>query len=172
MSVDPDSDAGWFRRHKKHEAQVADWLAARRNYTWRSMGEFHPIDVYFLKDDIIHSLVEIRTRRNLWVRQERFVLMDLDKWFSLMQAEIALHLPSFYVVAARDGVWYVRVGALEVQDFRIVLRGRRDRPHMPNDVCPVLEIPAAKFQCLDEWVGWYTPEATDPQPPSAEEIRW
>jgi len=135
-------------KHLARQRIVADRIAAEWKCAWGQMGPYSPFDVYLMRDKAIVSLVEIRTRRDRTCGAFPTVLIDLDKWFSLMQAEIGLHLPALYVVAFTDGIWWVRIGSLPVNEFKINYRGRTDRPEAANDLSPVIEVPSMTFRRL------------------------
>lgn len=63
-----------------------------------------------------------------------------------MQAEIALQMPGMYIVAFTDGIWYVRIGTLPVNQYKINFRGRKDRPQAMNDLSPAIEVPCSEFK--------------------------
>jgi hypothetical protein len=133
-------------KHVARQNTVADRLAKAWRCEWGQMGPYSPFDVYLMRDKKIHALVEIRTRRDRTCHAFTTVLIDLDKWFSLMQGEIGLQMPCFYVVAFTDGIWFVRIGTLPVNAYKINYRGRTDRPQAANDLSPVIEVPSDQFQ--------------------------
>ena len=132
-------------KHVARQTAVAEKLAQAWNAEYGSFGQYAPIDVYFMRNKNIVSMAEIRTRRDRECNTFGTVLIDLDKWFHLMQAEIGLAMPAMYVVTFTDGIWYVRIGTLAVNNFKIKYRGRTDRPEAPNDMSPVIEVPSSMF---------------------------
>jgi hypothetical protein len=114
-------------KHQKREEIVANKIAAAWNCEWGQMGPYSPFDVYLRRGKNMTAIVEIRTRRDRELNSFSTALLDMDKWFSLMLAEIGLHLPALYVVAFTDGIYYVRIGHLPVRDFKMTWRGRDDQ---------------------------------------------
>jgi hypothetical protein len=145
--------------HSAWQDAVADKLAARWRCQWKGMGPYCPFDVYMMRDKKILSLVEIRTRRDKTHDAYPVVMLDLDKWYVLVGAELGFHkraarralrpgrkLAGIYVNAFSDGIWFVRIGDLPVNEFSVMYRGRTDRPESPNDRSPVIEIPVEHFR--------------------------
>jgi hypothetical protein len=140
-------------KHLARQKVVADRLAAKWRCEWGQMGPYSPFDVYMLRERKVHALVEIRTRRDIAHDSHPYVLIDLDKWFHLMQCEIGLQLPGLYAVAFTDGIYYVRIGALPVNDYRLLYCGRKDRPEAANDMSPVVQVPNGQFRWVDTSEG-------------------
>jgi hypothetical protein len=109
-----------------------------------------------MREARIAALAEIKTRGDRTCHGFSTVLINLNKWFSLMQGEIGLQLPCFYVVAFTDGIWTVRIGSLPVNTFKINYRGRSDRPQAVNDQAPVIEVPSAEFKFVCACDGIWT----------------
>jgi len=144
-------------RHANREKVVADKIAAEWKCEWEQMGPYSPFDVYLRRGKDMLAIVEIRTRRDRECYSFPTVLLDMDKWFSLMQAEIGLGLRSLYVIAFTDGIWYVRIGRLPVREFVMSWRGRKDRPEAANDLSPVIEVPTSYFRRICDSDGVFEP---------------
>ncbi len=140
-------------KHLKRQEVVAQKLASVFGCEWGQMGPYSPFDVYLRKAKDMKAIVEIRTRRDRECNSFTTVLLDMDKWFSLMQAEIALGLAALYVVAFTDGIWYIRIGSLPVNEFKMKWRGRDDRPQAKNDLSPVIEVPSSYFKRICDSEG-------------------
>jgi hypothetical protein len=136
---------------------IANRLAAAWRCEWGRMGPYSPFDVYLMREKKIVALVEIRTRQNRQFATFPTVMLDLDKWFHLMQGEVVMQLAGVYVVAFPDGIWWLRIGTLPVNTFKVTFRGRTDRPEAPNDQSPVIEVPCASFHRLGSSDGVFTP---------------
>ncbi len=132
-------------RHLIRQKVVAERIARRFKCEWHEMGPYSPFDVYLIRDREIKALVEIKTREDRELNSFSSVMINLDKWFTLMQAEVGLGIAGLFVVAFTDGIWYVRIGQLPVRGFKIVYRGRTDRPDAKNDVMPAIEVPSNQF---------------------------
>jgi hypothetical protein len=117
------------------------------------MGPYSPFDIYLRRDKTMTALVEIRTRRDRECGTFTTALLDMDKWFPLILAEIGLHLAGLYVVAFTDGIWYTRIGHLPVTEFKMTWRGREDRPEAKNDLSPVIEVPISYFKRICDSSG-------------------
>jgi hypothetical protein len=135
-------------RDRRREAAVATLLAARWRCEWGQLGPYTPFDVYMMREKKIVSLVEIRTRTNRTRLEWSTVLLDLDKWFTLLQAEVGLGLPGIYAVAFQDGIGFVRIGTLPVNEYAISFQGPKNRPEAANDRCPVIEVPSKAFKMV------------------------
>ena len=147
--------------YQKREVEVANKVAAAWSLQWGQMGPYSPFDVYLRKDKKIVAIAEIRTRRDRECHSYTTALLDLDKWFSLMQAEIALGLPGLYIVAFTDGIWWVRIGRLPVRDFKLEYRGRVDRPQAYNDLSPVIQVPTSYFKRVCDSDGVFKEESDE-----------
>lgn len=131
--------------HTEQQLVIAEKLAQAWKCEYDNMGPYSAFDVYLKRDKKIVALAEIRTRGNRTCHEFPTVMIDLDKWFVLMQAEIGLSMPGFFVVAFKDGIYYVRIGTLPVNQYKINYRGRA-RPQAKNDVSPVIEVPSGEFK--------------------------
>ena len=134
-------------RHVKREMEVARLVAEKWKCTHNRIGGYSSFDIYFLREKTLVAVAEIKTRHRLAGSFET-VLLNIDKWFPLRQWETGLGIPSFYVVAFTDGIYFTRIGTLNVRDFKLTCRGREDRPGIQNDVRPVIEIPLNRFGYL------------------------
>lgn len=134
--------------HVAREQEIAARLAAAWRCDWQQMGPYSPFDVYLLREKRIVAFAEIKTRGDRACHTFPTVMINLDKWFTLMQAEIGLSIAGLFVVAFSDGIWWVRIGTLPVNHYKICYRGRADRPAVKNDVMPSVEVPSGEFKRL------------------------
>jgi hypothetical protein len=138
-------DSNGLRIHLERQKRVAEKIAALWRCEWGSMGEFNPIDVFFMRKREIFAFAEIRTKQDV-LSDKSIVFVDFDKWLNMRVAGMALRLPVHYIAAYVNGIWIADLGHVEIDRYRIMQRGRRDRPQMRNDYCPVIEIPAGVFK--------------------------
>jgi hypothetical protein len=132
------------------ENDVANELAKSWNCTHGSMGKFTSFDKFMIRDGKPVALVEIRVRANSSFDKFPNAILDMDKFLSLIVAEITLKLPCFYVLKYTDGIYYVRIGELPAKELSQKVMGRQDRVDMgvKNDNRPVLIIPNVYFKKL------------------------
>ena len=135
------------------ETVIAEKVAEKWNCSFQRMGPYSPFDIYFLRDNRLCSFAEIRSRRDRELNSFATVLVDLDKWFPLMEAEIYLKVPTFYIIAYTDGIYYVRLADIQVSKYPITYKGRTDRPQAKNDLSPVIEIPSNLFKKICDSEG-------------------
>lgn len=131
----------------ERERRVAERVAKAWRCEWGRMGRFSPVDVYLMRERTILAFAEIKTRPVDLPKPT--VLLDMHKWFALMQVEIALNKLGFYVVAFLDGIFFVRIGTLPVHTCALVHTGRTDR-HTSADQRPAIAVPTAAFTRLGD----------------------
>lgn len=126
-------------------------FARSQRWAFGRFGPYSALDVYFLDEaQKLAALAEIKTRPDRTLRKFGTVLMNLNKWFALLQCEMGLGLPGFYIVGFADGLYSVRIGCLPVQEYSIEFRGRTDRPGVPNDQSPAIQVPVEAFTRIDD----------------------
>jgi len=123
---------------------VAAQLAAAWNCEWSSMGPYGAFDVYMTRGKKVVALVEIKTTDLRDLGSRPFVYFDLHKYLNLHHAEIVTGIPTFYVYAMNDGIFWVRVADLPVRELDISKRGRADREGL-KDAKPTIGVPADRF---------------------------
>jgi hypothetical protein len=134
---------------RKRENLVAAQVARAWNCEESAMGEYSPFDRFFKRGTSLLAIAEIKCRLNRAAGDFDTVFLNLDKWFSLMQAEIAFQLPSVYIIEFKDGIYWIRIGHTRISDCVLSVRGRKDRGKK-NDVRPVIEIPTILFDPLED----------------------
>jgi hypothetical protein len=143
---------------------VADRLAAAWKCEWSRTGPYSPVDVYMMRGKQLVSVVEIRTRGNRERDTFDTVVINLNKWFHLLLAEIVLGLPGIIAFAFRDGIYYARIGKLPVSAYGLLVTGRTDRPdvHAPNDFAPGIHVPSGEFKRVCSSDGIFDDSKTVP----------
>jgi hypothetical protein len=134
-------------RDMAREEAVAKKIAALKGYQYGRLGTFSPYDVFLLdQKKRLTAIVEIRTRTDRRHDSYAAACIDADKWLILLMADISLRVPGLYAVAyPDDGIYVVRIGAIQGMNFTVVSRGRVDRPGI-NDVSPVVAVPTRLFE--------------------------
>ena len=90
------------------------------------------------------ALIEIKARYNRSYESFDTIILNLDKFFTLLLSEIYLSLPAFYVIGFSDGIFYIKV--TNIPNEQIVIKGRTDRPGIANDIRPAIMIPRNLFK--------------------------
>lgn len=144
----------------ERECRVATKLAAAWRCDWGRLGQYSPVDVYLMRKSEILAFAEIKTRPVPLPRPT--VLLDIHKWFALIQVEVTLAKLAFYVVAFLDGIFFVRIGTLPVHTCALVHTGRTDR-QTSADQRPAIAVPTAAFTRLCDSTGIFqSPEVVRP----------
>ena len=139
--------------YETREGKIAEKVAAAWKCEAHRMGPYSPFDIYFIRDTRLCAFAEIRSRIDRELRTFPTVLIDLDKWFPLMQSEIYLKVPAFYIIAYSDGIFFLRLAEVDVSRYPITFKGRKDRPQAKNDLSPVIEIPSGLFKPICDSEG-------------------
>ena len=124
---------------RRKEDEVARLLAAAWNCEPIRTRDQSRVDTLFMRDKSLVAVAEIKARRNRQFATFPSVQLNLQKWFSLVQFEMAAEVPAFMVFAFDDGIYYVRAATIHIGQFRLSVRGRTDRPGI-DERQPVIEI--------------------------------
>lgn len=130
---------------RKREDEIADLISKEWKCEWGSMGIYSPFDKYFMRNNKLVAIAEIKDRKNRSSTSFDTIFLNLDKYFSLLLAEITMKIPSFYIVGLSDGIFYIKVGTITVSDLNTFVKGRVDRPNVANDIRPAIQIPVSLF---------------------------
>lgn len=127
---------------KERERALAQQLAER----WRcSVSEFpalSPIDWYLHRGERLTALGEIKHKQRT-LAQYPYVYLDVLKYWPMLSGSLTFQVPSLYIVACLDGLYYASVNALIGLTVHVL--GRRDRDD-PLDVEPCIAIPIRLFK--------------------------
>ncbi len=131
---------------RNRESEITEVLCKAWNCTSGSLGPYSPFDRYLYKNSKLSAIIEIKARQNRALKTFDTVYLNLDKYFSLLIGELQLRVPSLYVVAFSDGIYYVKIGQIPAAELNIFIKGREDRPDVKTDVRPALQIPINYFR--------------------------
>jgi hypothetical protein len=129
---------------KAVEKKVAEYISEKWKCDYSSMGPYSPYDICFTRNGVLEAIAEIKDRTNRDCCTFPTVCLNLDKWFSLIKCEMFLGRPAFYIVQFRDGIYFLRIGKLQISSFKISYKGRVDRG-AKNDQRLAVDIPSNLF---------------------------
>lgn len=137
------------KHHREAENRIATFLSHRWECNFVRTAEYSPIDYHIIREQRVVGVAEIKNRENRKLDDFFTLFLNLDKWHYLINWEIAMRKPAFYVAGCTDGLFYVRIGPLTVNSFQIYYKGRIDRADVFTDIRPAIAIPIAEFKRLD-----------------------
>jgi hypothetical protein len=116
------------------------------------MGAYSPFDKYLYSGEILKAIIEIKIRWNRKFDSFPTVLMNLDKYITLINLEIYTKIPALYIVAFSDGIYYIKASDIHdnLEKLQIVVRGRKDREGVKNDIRPTIDVPLTLFTKIKE----------------------
>jgi hypothetical protein len=127
---------------RTNEMNAQEALGVAWGCTFRSFGDFCPIDWSIHKDGRLVGIVEFKCRdRNL--NDHKTVYLNVQKWMSLTFTSNGLEVPAFFIVQCEDGMYFVNIANVDASKHRVC--GRDDRSRA-SDIQPVISIPVAQFK--------------------------
>ena len=131
------------------ERKVAEHMSVVWKCDYSSMGPYSPYDICFTRKGVLSAIAEIKDRTNRERDTYPTVCLNLDKWFTLIQCELFLGKPAFYIVQFKDGIYFLRIGEVEINQYKISYKGRVDRGEK-NDQRLAVDIPSELFKAVKE----------------------
>lgn len=97
------------------------------------------------RDGVVRAIGEIKCRT---VSSDTYktAFIAYEKWQELRAETARLHVPAFFVIQWTDRITYS--DASEIDGSMPEVRGRTDRPEMPNDLEYIIEHPVTEMKGL------------------------
>jgi hypothetical protein len=125
---------------------VADEVERKWKCKICEFGALSSVDWYAQRLERLVGVLELKARKH---PREKFptVFLNVRKWLALQMAAIGLGVPGLFVVRFEDGVFWIKLNAIDPRKMRIA-GWSEARARAANDIEPVIEVPVDELRKL------------------------
>lgn len=128
------------------EQAVAKRIEAKWHIEAKPFGWLCPVDYYFLKNQQMVAVAEIKVRTHASTKYDT-VFLNLRKWLALVMAQAGMGVPAIYFVQFTDRIKWIVIS--NVQNMKIEYRGCLQVVKTHTDVEPVFLVPIDQMKSLE-----------------------